>query len=96
MSAPTVHPPDGYSLHDAASVLGVSLNTLRKRIANGQVRAERVQRPQGHVWRIYLDAEHPSNHPSDQNAQLHAAEGFTTVQGLLPNPTLATFSRRWS
>jgi hypothetical protein len=80
MSAPTLHPPDGYSLHDAASILGVSLNTLRKRIANGQVKAERVQRPQGHVWRVYVADEHPASHPSDQDAGLHAAEGSATVQ----------------
>ena len=40
-------PPAGYSLQDVAAALGVSVNTLRKQIRAGQVRAERVERPQG-------------------------------------------------
>jgi hypothetical protein len=73
MSAPTLHPPDGYSLH-------VSLNTLRKRIASGQVTAERVHRPQGHVWRVYLDVDHPATEPAQHHASLHAAASSNTVQ----------------
>jgi hypothetical protein len=49
----------GYSLQDAAAVLGVSVNTLRKRIKSGQVRAERTERPQGYVWLVYLDGLQP-------------------------------------
>jgi hypothetical protein len=48
----------GYSLQDAAAIVGVSVNTLRKRIRAGQVRAERVQRPQGYVWQVYLHGRH--------------------------------------
>ena len=36
-------PPAGYSLQDVAAALGVSVNTLRKQIRAGQVRAERVE-----------------------------------------------------
>lgn len=54
-AARSQHPPTVFSLQEAATVLGVSHNTLRRRIEAGQVRAERVERPQGHVWRVYLD-----------------------------------------
>jgi hypothetical protein len=98
MSAPTLHPTDGYSLQDAASIIGISLNTLRKRIASGQVKAERVQRPQGHIWRVYLETEHPAIDPSDQDATLHAAEGSPTVQhpvaaGTLQAEAMAAYTR---
>jgi hypothetical protein len=57
--APTV----GYGLREAATLLGVGVNTLRRRIAAGQVRADRVERAQGFVWRVYLDGRHPPNDP---------------------------------
>jgi hypothetical protein len=59
-------------LQDAAAALGVSINTLRKRIRSGHVSAERVQRPQGYVWQVYLDTlqspEPPGNDPPIQEA----------------------------
>jgi len=54
-------PAAGYSLQEAATLLGIGVNTLRRHITAGQVRAERVQRPQGYVWRVYLDGRHPAN-----------------------------------
>jgi excisionase family DNA binding protein len=54
-AASSQHPPGAFTLQEAAAVLAISLNTLRRRIEAGQVRAERVERPQGHVWRVYLD-----------------------------------------
>jgi hypothetical protein len=61
-------PAAGYSLQDAAAILGVSVNTLRKRIRDGRVRGEHVQRPQGHVWRVYLDPPASSEDPPSQEA----------------------------
>src|SRR6185503_17092347 len=58
-------PAAGYSLQDAAAVLGVSVNTLRKRIRSGQVKGERVERPQGYVWEVYLDTLQPPAPPVD-------------------------------
>lgn len=47
----------------------MSLNTLRRRITAGEVRAERVTRPQGHVWRVYLDVEPaPAQHAAQPAA----------------------------
>jgi hypothetical protein len=65
MTAGSIEGPTAYSLQDAAGILGVSVNTLRKRIRAGQVKAERVQRPQGYVWQVYLDARHPPDQPTD-------------------------------
>jgi hypothetical protein len=59
-------PAAGYSLQEAATLLGIGVNTLRRRIAAGQVRAAQVERPQGYVWRVYLDSRHP---PIDPTAQ---------------------------
>lgn len=60
------HAPTAFSLQDAATLLGVSLNTLRRRIAAGEVRAERVTRPQGHVWRVYLNVQSPPAQQAEQ------------------------------
>ena len=57
-------PTAGYSLQEAAASLGIGINTLRRRIAAGLVRAEQVERPQGYVWRVYLDGRHPPMQPT--------------------------------
>jgi len=66
-----------FTLHEAAEVLGVSLNTLRRRIAAGQVEAERVRRPQGHVWQVYLHPPGTQDHRSTGTVQ---QDGAATVQ----------------
>ena len=75
-AAPSHDEPVAFTLQEAATILGVSLNTLRRRIDAGQVRAEKVERPQGHVWRVYLDTvqgsvQHPSQH-AEQRSEQHA------------------------
>jgi len=52
-------PIAGYSLREAAALLGIGVNTLRRKIAASQIRAEQVHRPQGYVWRVYLDGRYP-------------------------------------
>jgi len=59
-------------LQEAAAILGVSLNTLRRRIDAGQVRADKVQRPQGHVWRVYLDSVQQPPAPAQQRSEQDA------------------------
>jgi hypothetical protein len=66
-----------FTLREAAEVLGISLNTLRRRIAAGQVQAERVQRPQGHVWQIYLHGADTQEHRASSTVQ---QDGAGTVQ----------------
>lgn len=45
----------GLSVAEAAEVLGVGEKTIRRRIQRGELSAVRVERPQGHEWRILLD-----------------------------------------
>ena len=56
--------PRSYTLREAAGILGVSVTALRRRAAADQLRAERVDRPQGSRWRVYLDAHTPDHAPS--------------------------------
>jgi len=77
-AAPSQDPSTPFTLRAAAEVLGISLNTLRRRIAAGQVKAERVERPQGFVWQVYLDGAAPSQvNGSDGTVQ---RDGAGTVQ----------------
>ena len=49
----------GLSIQEAAVVLGVSPNTVRRWCATGRLRSERVARPQGDAIRVYLDGDVP-------------------------------------
>ncbi len=61
--------PRSYSLREAAGILGVSITALRRRVAAGQIRAERVERPQGSSWRVYLDAHAPEHAPTPSRSE---------------------------
>jgi excisionase family DNA binding protein len=45
------------TIAEAARLLGVGEQTIRRRIKRGELVAERTPRPQGHEWRIRLDPE---------------------------------------
>src|SRR4051794_4828256 len=49
----TSHP--GLSIHEAAVMLGVAPNTVRRWCASGRLRSQRIPRPQGEVVRVFLD-----------------------------------------
>lgn len=51
------------SLSEAAQILGVSVDTVKRRIVAGQFQARREQRPQGFRWVVELPAE---NAPHDE------------------------------
>jgi excisionase family DNA binding protein len=42
------------SLREAADQLGISVQTVRRRIRTGELKAERIACPQGFAWRIHL------------------------------------------
>lgn len=44
-----------YSFAQACAILNVAPATLRKRIRDGSVRAQRVERPQGYSWLVFLE-----------------------------------------
>src|SRR3954468_7301411 len=50
----------GMSVPAAAAALGCSQNTIRAMIKRGQVRAERVRRPQGYTLQVFLDSQVPA------------------------------------
>jgi excisionase family DNA binding protein len=97
-AAPSRHPAPACTLQEAAAALGVSLNTLRRRIRSGEIRAERVRRPQGHVWRVYLPGEQPAGQHSSQNsagtlqqppADIQRAEAMASYSRSLLEPLVA-------
>ena len=53
------------SIDEAARLLGVSQDTIRRRIRNGELKAHQETRPQGYVWRVILPDEEPE--PEGQN-----------------------------
>lgn len=50
------------TVSEAASWLGVSERTIRRRIKEGQLQAASIETPQGHTWRI--DPASLPNHPA--------------------------------
>jgi excisionase family DNA binding protein len=53
-------PARAVSVGEAAAALGVSANTIRRWIKTGELRADRVVRPQGEAWRVYLPRHVPA------------------------------------
>jgi excisionase family DNA binding protein len=51
------------NLSQAAVALGVSLNTVKRKIKDGELRAEKVARPQGHSWVVWVPQLDPPNQP---------------------------------
>lgn len=54
----------GVSVSEAARVLRVSPGTIRRRIAQGTLRAERMIRPQGTAWSVILPVETLAEYPT--------------------------------
>jgi hypothetical protein len=71
--APSRDGATAFTLREAAAELGISLNTLRRRISAGQIDAERVHRPQGHVWQVYLHRAATQEHRSNVTVQQDGA-----------------------
>lgn len=61
-------PARSYTLQEAAVLLGISVNTLRRKLEAGQIQGERVSRPQGYAWRVHLTIQPPSNGQRSQEA----------------------------
>lgn len=47
------NPPLGWTLKQAAKELGISVNTVRKRLLSGQLEGLKVESPYGYEWRVY-------------------------------------------
>jgi excisionase family DNA binding protein len=77
-----------YTLHEAAQLLGVSLNAVRRKIARGELVAKQVPRPQGHIWHVWLEraqdaAQHPGQHPTQGSTQHPPISDAPAVAGVL-------------
>jgi excisionase family DNA binding protein len=49
------------SIDEAARLLGVYQDTIRRRIRNGELKAHQEARPQGYIWRVTLPEEEPES-----------------------------------
>jgi excisionase family DNA binding protein len=49
------------TVEEAAKLLGVSRDTIMRRIHKGELEAHQEPRPQGHVWRVTIPDEPPDN-----------------------------------
>ena len=80
--------PGPFTLREGAAALGISLNTLRRRIAAGEIKAEKIERPQGFVWQVYLDGS-TAPFKDGANGTVHQ-DGAGTVQAeRSPGPAIA-------
>jgi hypothetical protein len=88
-AGPSQDGPTVFALREAAAALGISRNTLRRRIAAGQIRAEQVERPQGFVWQVYLDGPHGSGHGSNGTVQRDSLGTVQEGSTLIPPTSVA-------
>jgi hypothetical protein len=77
--APTTVATAPVSVERAASILGVSVTTVRRRIRAGAIRAEEARRPQGPVWLVYLPADLTSPTANDQAGAISDHPPVTTA-----------------
>ena len=75
------------TLPEASRLLGVSESTVRRMVKAGRLEAERVLRPQGHVWMVMLPL--PSTDPSAGSHRPSTREGEQPSSG----DALATWTR---
>jgi transposase len=60
------------SIQEAATRLGVSVETIRRRLHRGVLKARQVPTPQGFVWMVELPNEEPQQDiRSEESAPLH-------------------------
>jgi hypothetical protein len=62
---------EGVSVADAVRILGVSEKTIRRRIQQGKLAAFRLDRPQGHEWRVVIDQDIPEVEASTNGHHPH-------------------------
>jgi len=55
------------TISEAATHLGVSADTIRRRIRKGELSARKEVRPQGHVWMVELDNQEQQDDHHDNN-----------------------------
>ncbi len=66
------------SIDEAARLLGVSQDTVRRRIRNGELEAHQVARPQGYTWRV----DFPDEPANEETAQVAGAVSGELLEAL--------------
>lgn len=63
------------TIREAAEILGVSVDTVRRRLRGGMLEGERVETPQGYVWYVEIpDGVSPEQVPTQPPMQANVAE----------------------
>src|SRR5688572_11968887 len=79
------------TLSEAARILGVSESTVRRLVKAGKLEAERVLRPQGHVWMVMVPA--PSMDPPEDPPRWIGASPANPPEQPAASPALAAWMR---
>ena len=66
----------GISVMEAATRLGVSPDTIRRRIRNGELHAFQKPTPQGYSWKVELPDESTVESPSQDHEGVHSGESL--------------------
>lgn len=66
-------------IHEAAQRLGVSPDTIRRRIRRGELRATKEETPQGYIWLVEVPEDEPMQ-PYMQDGGVHGQEHRQDVQ----------------
>jgi len=70
------------SVGEAARRLGVSTDTIRRRIGKGELTAHQEPTPQGYRWEVELELDNkPVNHESNLEALVIALQSQVQAQG---------------
>jgi excisionase family DNA binding protein len=69
------------SLPEAAQRLGVSVDTVKRRLRRGEMKGQRVPRPQGYTWLIELQDNQPDS-MADSTASSTAELDAATIEVL--------------
>ena len=72
--------PELVSINEAAERLGVSVDTIRRRLKSGDLAGEKVKSAQGFAWRIELPADAPPAQDAGSTSSAPAADAIELVQ----------------
>jgi excisionase family DNA binding protein len=75
VTAMNEHTTDWKTLREAAAWLGVSVDTVRRRIDRGDLRARREERPQGYRWLVDVSEAPSAPAPRDPGASTQDTSG---------------------
>lgn len=69
-------------IREAADILGVSVDTVRRRVRSGDLPARRVPMGKGYRWMVEVEAETPDDAPARDPREVEVATLRAQVAGL--------------